>query len=82
MWMQEFPPYNKILKGKKALYNLSDNELAIMASCMPDEMNGMSIFTKICVGLKILIKSPLLLRKKVISVLLSFGYSRAKYYGW
>ena len=83
LWKKEFPPYHKILKGKKALYNLSDEELSIMASCMPDEMNGMSIFTKIGVALKILIKKPsLLIRKKVISVLLSFGYSRAKFYGW
>ena len=83
LWKKEFPPYHKILKGKKALYNLSDEELSIMASCMSDEMNGMSIFTKIGVALKILIKKPsLLIRKKVISVLLSFGYSRAKFYGW
>ena len=82
LWKSEFPPYHKILKGKTALYNLSDEELAIMASCMPNEMSGMSIFTKIGVGLKILIKKPSLMKKKAISVLLSFGYSRAKYYGW
>ncbi len=83
LWKKEFPPYHKILKGKKALYDLTDDELAIMAACMPDEMNGMSIFTKIGVGLKIMIKSPkLIFKKRVISVLLSFGYSRAKFYGW
>ena len=82
LWKEEFPPYHKILKGKKALYDLTDEELAIMASCMPDEMNGMSTITKLGVGVKILIKKPKLIRKKVISVLLSFGYSRAKYYGW
>ena len=54
-----------------------------MAACMPDEMNGMSILTKIGVAIKIFFKKPsLLIRKKVISVLLSFGYSRAKFYGW
>ena len=82
LWKAEFPPYDKILKGKNALYNLSEKELSIMAACMPDEMNGMSIFTKIGVGIKILIKKPSLMKKKVISVLLSFGYSRAKFYGW
>lgn len=82
LWKSEFPPYHKILKGKNALYDLTDEELSIMASCMPDEMNGMSVFTKIGVGLKILIKKPSLMKKKVISVLLSFGYSRAKFYGW
>ena len=83
LWKNEFPPYHKILKGKKALYELSDEELSIMAACMPDEMNGMSILTKIGVAIKIFFKKPsLLIRKKVISVLLSFGYSRAKFYGW
>jgi len=82
LWKAEFPPYHKILKGKNALYDLSEDELAIMGSCMPDEMNGMSIVTKMGVGFKILIKKPSLMRKKVISVLLSFGYSRAKFYGW
>ncbi|RAH14645.1 MAG: hypothetical protein CMB56_005185 [Methanobacteriota archaeon] len=82
MWKNEFPPYHKILKGKKALYNLTDKEIAFMASCMPDEMNGMSTITKLGVGMKILVKNPSLLRKSVISVLLSFGYSRAKFYGW
>lgn len=82
LWKAEFPPYDKILKGKTALYALSDDELSCMGRCLPEEMGDMSAFTKLGVGLKILFRRPTLLTKKVLSVLLSFGYSRAKFYGW
>ncbi len=82
LWKKEFPPYDKILKGKNALYRLSQSDLSFMGRCLPKEMAGMSPLTKLFVGLKILFLRPLLLTRNVISVLLSFGYSRAKYYGW
>jgi digeranylgeranylglycerophospholipid reductase len=81
-WKAEFPPYDKILRGKTALYNLSDAELSVMGRCLPNEMGNMGAFTKLTVGLKILFRKPTLLAKRVISVLLSFGYSRAKHFGW
>ena len=81
-WKQKFPPYHKILKGKTALYELTDEEMSIMAKCLPDELGNMSPLQKLGIGVKILIRKPVLLTKKVISVLLSFGYSRAKHFGW
>jgi hypothetical protein len=45
-------------------------------------MGNMGPFTKLAVGLRILFRKPTLFTKRVISVLLSFGYSRAKFYGW
>ncbi|MDA0716519.1 MAG: hypothetical protein O3A74_08190, partial [archaeon] len=77
-----FPPYHKILKGKTALYNLSDQQMSVMARCLPDELGSMSPLDKTWIGMKILFRKPTLFAKKVISVLLSFGYSRAKYFGW
>ncbi len=82
LWKDEFPPYEKILKGKEALYNLTEEELSSMGRCLPEEMGNMGVMTKVGVGLKILVRHPTLFAKKAISVLLSFGYSRAKYYGW
>ncbi len=82
LWKSEFPPYHKILRGKTALYNLSDEELSVMGQCLPKEMGNMGVLTKLGVGLKILFRRPTLFAKRVISVLLSFGYSRAKHYGW
>ncbi|MBT7939039.1 MAG: NAD(P)/FAD-dependent oxidoreductase, partial [Euryarchaeota archaeon] len=81
-WEKEFPPYNKILKGKTALYELSEEELSFVGRCLPKEMSSMGLLTKLGVGLKILFRKPLLYSRKVISVLLSFGYSRAKHHGW
>ena len=81
-WKKRFPPYHKILKGKTALYELTDEEMSTMARCLPDELGNMSPFQKLGIGLKILVRKPALLTKRVISVLLSFGYSRAKHFGW
>ncbi len=81
-WKKTFPPYSKILRGKEALYDLSDEEMSFMASCLPEELSNMSPFQKLLFGLKILVKRPVLLTKKVISILRSFGYSRAKFFGW
>ena len=81
-WKKKFPPYHKILKGKTALYDLTDEEMSIMARCLPNELGNMSPLQKVGIGVKILVRKPVLLTKKVISVLLSFGYSRAKHFGW
>ena len=59
-----------------------DEELSFMGRCLPNEMSKMNVITKFGIGLKILFFCPKLLFKGAISVLLSFGYSRAKYYGW
>ena len=81
-WKKRFPPYHKILKGKTALYDLTDEEMSIMAQCLPNELSNMSPLQKLGIGVKILVRKPILLTKRVISVLLSFGYSRAKHFGW
>ena len=81
-WKEEFPPYHKILKGKNALYNLTDEEMSIMAHCLPEELGNMSPLQKFGIGLKIMVTKPILMTKRVVPILLSFGYSRAKYFGW
>jgi len=81
-WKKKFPPYHKILKGKNALYNLTDEEMSIMAHCLPEELGNMSPLQKFGIGLKIMVTKPILMTKRVVPILLSFGYSRAKYFGW
>ena len=61
---------------------LTDDEMSAMARLLPNELGNMSPIDKAFIGLKILVRRPLLLTKRVISVLLSFGYSRAKFFGW
>ena len=82
LWKAEFPPYEKILKGKNALFELSDSEMSLMGSCFPDEMSDMGIIGKAMVGVRLLFKKPGLYFKKVVPAMLAFGYSRAKFYGW
>ena len=81
-WKKKFPPYHKILKGKTALYDLTDEEMSIMAHCLPEELGNMSPLQKFGIGLKIMVTKPILMTKRVVPILLSFGYSRAKYFGW
>jgi len=82
LWQKEFPPYSKILRGKSALFDLSDDDMSLMARCFPNEMSNMGPHGKIVVCFKIFIRKPSLYTKKIIPAMLSFGYSRAKYYGW
>ncbi len=82
LWSKEFPPYDKILRGKTALFDLTDDDLSLMARCFPDEMSNMGPHGKIAVCLRILFRRPSLYLKRIIPAMLSFGYSRAKFYGW
>ncbi len=82
LWKDEFPPYDKILRGKNALFDLTDDEMSVMARCFPDEMSDMGVSGKAMVGLRLLSRRPGLYLKKVVPAMLAFGYSRAKYYGW
>ncbi|MDE0707426.1 MAG: NAD(P)/FAD-dependent oxidoreductase [Candidatus Poseidoniales archaeon] len=81
-WKHEFPPYGKILKGKTALYDLSDDEMSLMGRCFPQEMSAMGPHGKAMVGLRLLIRKPSLYFRRIVPAMLAFGYSRAKYYGW
>tara|TARA_B100000674_G_scaffold20838_2_gene14744 strand:+ start:3122 stop:4351 length:1230 start_codon:yes stop_codon:yes gene_type:complete len=82
LWKEEFPPYDKILKGKNALFDLTDDEMSAMARCFPDEMSDMGLSGKAIVGVRLLFKRPGLYAKNIVRAMLAFGYSRAKYYGW
>ena len=82
LWKDEFPPYDKILRGKNALFDLTDDEMSVMAGCFPDEMADMGVSGKAMVGLRLLIRRPGLYFKRIVPAMLAFGYSRARYYGW
>ncbi len=82
LWKAEFPPYEKILRGKEALFNLTDDEMSLMAKCFPDEMSNMGASGKAMVGIRLLFRKPGLYFKRIVPAMLAFGYSRAKYYGW
>ena len=64
LWQKEFPPYSKILRGKSALFDLSDDDMSLMARCFPNEMSNMGPHGKIVVCFKIFIRKPSLYTKK------------------
>lgn len=82
LWRKEFPAYDKIMKGKNALYNLTDEELNFIAKFMPEDIDQVSFIERIKIIFKILIKKPGLFRKGILNAAEAFGYSRAKHYGW
>jgi len=82
IWIKEFPPYEKLLRGKSDFYSFSDEELNIIAGALPKELNKLSPISKIVVGLKLFAKSPKIFRKELIGALYAFGYSHARFYGW
>jgi digeranylgeranylglycerophospholipid reductase len=81
-WKNEFPPYEKIIKGKNHLYELTDDELNEVASIMPKEMGATNYLDYLKVGLNITFGHPHLWSKGVLRVFEAFKYSRSKYYGW
>jgi Dehydrogenases (flavoproteins) len=58
LWKAQFPPYGKILRGKTALFELSDDEMSVMETCFPDDMSGMGITGKAMVGIILLFRKP------------------------
>ncbi len=82
LWRKEFPAYDKIMKGKNALYNLTEEELNFIGKFMPKNISQVSFMERIQIIFKILIKKPNLFGKGILSAAKAFSYSRAKYYGW
>lgn len=81
-WKAEFPDYSKLMKGKKALYSFSNDELNAVSKLLPRELGSMSVLDKAAIGTKLLFKHPGLVKRGVVDALLGFGYSRADKYGW
>jgi len=82
MWKSEFPAYEKILKGKKALYSFTDEELNLIAHEFPRTFDGFDKLKKIKFGINVLLKKPGLLGKGFLPAMKAFENSNAKTYGW
>ncbi|MBI4360684.1 NAD(P)/FAD-dependent oxidoreductase [Candidatus Micrarchaeota archaeon] len=82
LWQAEFPDYNKLIQGKMALYDFSDEELSALGGLMPPELAHLGFSPKAKFAVDVLTRKPGLLKKNLFSALKAFGYSRAEYYGW
>lgn len=82
LWKKEFPNYDVLVQGKDCLYSFTDSELNELSHLMPKETNEIPALLKIKIGLKLFITKRHLLKKGAMKTFNSFGYSRAKKYGW
>lgn len=82
MWKKEFPSYNALVKGKKAIYSFSVEELNRISEMLPKELRNLSLREKLKIGGNILRKNPHLLKKGILNAFRAFEFSGAEYYGW
>ncbi|MEM2963654.1 MAG: NAD(P)/FAD-dependent oxidoreductase [Candidatus Anstonellales archaeon] len=82
IWRSRFPEYSALLKGKNALYRLTNNELNQVGDLFPQKVANINLAEKLAIGIKLTWKYPHLYNKGIISILRSFGYSRAEFFGW
>lgn len=82
LWQDAFPDYNKLIQGKMALYDFTDDELGALGGMMPAELANLGFSPKAKFAVDVLTRKPGLLKKNLFSALEAFGYSRAEYYGW
>ena len=81
-WKKEFPPYEKLIKGKNQLYSLTENELNEVARVLPREMGGTNYLDYFKIGINITVSNPQLWSRGVMRVFEAFKYSRSRFYGW
>lgn len=80
-WRAEFPPYAKLLEGKRKMYAFSDEELNQLSACIPRDLTNMSLLDKAKTGINLLAHQNLM-KKDVLGALNTFSYSVAEKYGW
>jgi digeranylgeranylglycerophospholipid reductase len=81
-WKKEFPPYQKILKGKMDFYSFSVDDLNTIAKILPDDLTNLSLIEKIKILIRLFSIGKKLSKKKFFSAMNTFSYSTGKNYGW
>jgi hypothetical protein len=81
LWRSEFPPYEKLLKGKHHMYGFTDKELNTLSRILPKDLTHISGVDKAIIAAKLAL-NPGLLKKNVLSALDTFSYSTGPQYGW
>jgi len=81
LWHNEFPDYQKLVRGKDDIYSLTNSELAEFSDTMPSQLGKLTLKDKLFV-LKNLFKNKKMLTRKTFRIFNAFKYSRSKKYGW
>ena len=82
LWKKEFPDYERLVKGKKYLYNFTDEELDFIGKNFPRNFDDFRALDKALFGIKVLLQKPWLLKKGFVPAMKAFEYSQARSYGW
>jgi len=78
---EEFPPYEKLVKGKRQMYAFKDEELNAIGRMLPHELNTMTALDKAGIAVRVLLRfGPRAF--DVRDALETFGYSVGEKYGW
>ncbi len=78
---EEFPPYEKLVRGKAKFYSFSEPELNAIGSMLPSELVNMGPLAKASIAAKALARfGPRVL--DVRDALDTFSYSVGEKYGW
>ncbi|VVB57443.1 Digeranylgeranylglycerophospholipid reductase [uncultured archaeon] len=77
----EFPPYEKLVRGKAKFYSFSDPELSAIGRMMPTELVGMTALDKAGIAAQTLLRFGLR-AGDVRDALDTFSYSVGEKYGW
>ncbi|MFH1094748.1 MAG: NAD(P)/FAD-dependent oxidoreductase [Candidatus Micrarchaeota archaeon] len=81
-WREEFPPYEKLLAGKREMYALGEEGLNRLARVLPGDVTDMGADKKALIALKALVAFGPGKVMNVRSALETFAYSTGEMYGW
>jgi len=82
MWKKEFPPYEKLLKGKEHFYAYSEKQLNKIGQILPPDVTHLSATDKLKIGTRLLLNGADLIFKNFFSSMNTFSYSTGQNYGW
>ncbi|NOR85518.1 geranylgeranyl reductase family protein [archaeon] len=81
MCKNEFPNYDKLVKGKNAFYKLKVKEMEDLAELLPEQFTS-RFANSSTVMLNLVGKKRHMIKKDVFLALMTLKYSKAKHYGW
>ncbi len=82
LWQKEFPPYNKLVLGKKHFYAYNEKQLNKIAKILPSDLTNMTMRDKLKIGARLLLNGSDLIFNNFFSAMNTFGYSSGENYGW
>jgi digeranylgeranylglycerophospholipid reductase len=81
-WRKNFPPYQKILQGKKFFYSFSEEELNTIAKILPNDLTNLDMVQKIKILIRLFTIGKNIKKTNFFKAMETFSYSVAEKYGW